>query len=88
MEKRVYIPLPDKVSRESLFGINLKGIELAPGIDFAKLVSMTDGYSGADMANICRDAAMEPLRRKLDSTGFNLEDLANPENSSQPPLEM
>ena len=88
LEKRVYIPLPDRVSRESLFHINLKGIELANGIDFKRLVQMTDGYSGADMANVCRDAAMEPLRRKLDSTGFNIEDLANPNNDVTVPLTM
>ena len=77
----MYIPLPDKISRESLFKINLNGIELASNVDFTKLTELTDGYSGADMANICRDAAMEPLRRQLDSTGFNIEDLANPEHA-------
>ena len=71
-----------------MFNINLKGIDLASDIDFKKLVQLTEGYSGADMANVCRDAAMEPLRRKLDSTGFNIEDLANPNNDITVPLTM
>jgi katanin p60 ATPase-containing subunit A1 len=36
-------------------------------IDWEKLNESTDGYSGADIANVCRDAAMMPLRRKIAS---------------------
>ena len=69
LEKRVYIPLPDSVGRRALFDINLKGIKISEGIDFDKLVAMTEGYSGADMANVCREAAMMPLRKKILSAG-------------------
>ena len=69
LEKRVYIPLPEPQSRHQMFQINLKGIDLGPNIDFDKLVAMTEGYSGADIANVCRDAAMMPLRRKLREGG-------------------
>lgn len=89
LEKRVYIPLPDKVSREALFKINLKSEKLSPDIDFKKLVEASEGYSGADLSNVCRDAAFAPMRRMLDATGFNIEDLANAENNtSQVPLTM
>ena len=73
LEKRVYIPLPSAKGREAIFNINLRNIAIDADIDFKKLVNMTDGYSGADLANVCRDAAMEPMRRKLNSTGFNFE---------------
>jgi len=69
LEKRVYIPLPDPVGRRALFDINLKGLSVAEGIDYGKLVTMTEGYSGADMANVCREAAMMPLRKKILSAG-------------------
>lgn len=65
LEKRIYIPLPTEVGREQLFKINLRGISVDPDIDWAEMVRITDGYSGADLANVCRDAAMMPLRRKL-----------------------
>ena len=65
LEKRIYIPLPTKEGREQLFKINLAGLEVDPEVDWAQLVETTEGYSGADLANVCRDAAMMPLRRKL-----------------------
>jgi len=42
-------------------------VELGEGIDFDRLIHVTDGYSGADLANVCRDAAMMPLRKKIAS---------------------
>jgi katanin p60 ATPase-containing subunit A1 len=62
LEKRVYIPLPTDKAREELFKINLRGIPLEDGIDFGLLVKKTEGYSGADLANVCRDASMMPMR--------------------------
>lgn len=51
-EKRVYIPLPNDKGREELFKINLENIKLSDDIDIKKLVSLTDGYSGADISNV------------------------------------
>ena len=65
LEKRVYIPLPEAEGREALFKMNMKGIQVADDLDFKKLVELSDGYSGADIACVCRDASMMPLRRKL-----------------------
>jgi katanin p60 ATPase-containing subunit A1 len=67
LEKRIYIPLPTAVGRRQLFEINLRGVDIRPEVDFERLISITDGYSGADLANVCRDAAMMPLRKKIAS---------------------
>ena len=75
LEKRVYIPLPTPKGRRYLFEINLKGIALQSDIDYDKLVKLTDGYSGADLSNVCREAAMMPMRRQLMSGDFNIETL-------------
>ena len=71
-EKRVYIPLPNSVGRREMFNINMKGIQVEDGIDMDKLVQLTDGYSGADIANVCREASLMQMRRKLMKTGGKL----------------
>lgn len=77
LEKRVYIPLPTENGRKYLFKINLKGIALENDVDFDQLVKRTEGYSGADVTNVCREAAMLPMRRKLLSGSFNIENFKN-----------
>ena len=71
-EKRVYIPLPNSVGRSEMFRINLKGIKVQDNLDMDKLVTLTDGYSGADIANVCREASLMQMRRKLMKTGGRL----------------
>ena len=88
LEKRVYIPLPTAKGREAIFNINLRNIAIQSDVDFKKLVAMTEGYSGADLANVCRDAAMEPMRRKLNSTGFNFENINEHAQEIEAPLRM
>ena len=88
-EKRVYIPLPNTVGREEMFKINLKGVTLANDVNIAELVKMTEGYSGADIANVCREAALMQMRRKLMKTGggFDIMELANNPQKLQEELE-
>lgn len=63
LEKRVYIPLPEREQRLQLLHINLKDLEVAPGVDLTAIAAKLDGYSGDDITNICRDAAMNGMRR-------------------------
>jgi katanin p60 ATPase-containing subunit A1 len=75
LEKRIYIPLPSEVGRRQLFDINLKGIKVDEAVDYAELVKKTKGYSGADIANVCREAAMMPMRRKILEGGLNFDEI-------------
>eukprot|EP00291_Cryptomonas_curvata_P002839 CAMPEP_0172193708 /NCGR_PEP_ID=MMETSP1050-20130122/25124_1 /TAXON_ID=233186 /ORGANISM="Cryptomonas curvata, Strain CCAP979/52" /LENGTH=297 /DNA_ID=CAMNT_0012869333 /DNA_START=27 /DNA_END=920 /DNA_ORIENTATION=+ len=75
LEKRIYIPLPDEQARPALFSINLEKIAMADDIDLPALAHMTEGYSGADITNICRDAAMMSMRRI--TAGLSLDELKN-----------
>ena len=77
-EKRVYIPLPNEKGRLQLFNLNLKKIEVDKNINYDKLVKLTDGYSGADISNVCREASFMPMRRELlANKGKKIEDLVN-----------
>ncbi len=67
-EKRIYVPLPDLEARQAIFKIHTKGVEHAPEVNFEELAMLSEGYSGADIALICREAIMMPVR-ELDAAG-------------------
>ena len=61
-----------------LFNLNLKKIEVDKNINYDKLVKLTDGYSGADICNVCRETSFMPMRRELlINKGRRVEDLVN-----------
>ncbi|KAL6845421.1 hypothetical protein ACP4OV_024916 [Aristida adscensionis] len=65
LEKRIYIPLPDFESRKALININLRTVEIAADVDIDEVARRTEGYSGDDLTNVCRDASMNGMRRKI-----------------------
>jgi len=77
LEKRVYIPLPIEVGRRQLFDINLRDVKLDDSFDMDKLVIGTEGYSCADITNVCREAAMMGLRRRVQRAREEGTSLAN-----------
>ena len=82
--KRLYIPLPDDVARCKIVLTNLQrsgeNYHLSDS-EISTISAMTDGYSGADMFNLCREAAMMPLRemmiqqRQKGTVGFTKNDV-------------
>jgi len=65
LEKRIYIPLPNSDGREALLRINLREVKLDPDVDLKVIATNLKGYSGADITNVCRDASMMSMRRKI-----------------------
>ncbi|HJH32821.1 MAG TPA: AAA family ATPase [Methanosarcinaceae archaeon] len=61
-DRLISITVPDKKCREKIFAIHLKGKPIADGINLSGLADITDGYVGADIEAICREAAMLALR--------------------------
>ncbi|KAL0477363.1 P-loop containing nucleoside triphosphate hydrolase [Acrasis kona] len=63
-QKRVYIPLPDSEARKSLVVTLLKQINNVRigARDLDRIVSMTEGFSGSDLYNLCQDVSFAPLR--------------------------
>lgn len=54
LEKRIYIPLPTDEGREALLKINLREVKLDPTVDLSAISRKLEGYSGADITNVCR----------------------------------
>ena len=84
-EKRIYISLPNKVGRKQMFNINFKGIQLDKDVNIEELVEKTKGYSGHDIASVCREASLMNMRRKLMSNDgkFDIMEAANNETFIQ-----
>ena len=77
-ERRVLITLPDQEARAIMFKIHTKGVEL-DDVDFEKLGTMSEGYSGADIALLCREALMTPIR-EMDIAGVLKDKNIKPRN--------
>ena len=73
LEKRIYIPLPDFSGRLALLNINLREVALEDDVDLEKIAEKLEGYSGADVTTVCRDAAMMGMRRKIE--GKSIEEI-------------
>lgn len=65
LEKRIYIPLPNNEGRVALLKINLREVTVNESVDLERIANRLKGYSGADITNVCRDAAMMSLRKKI-----------------------
>ncbi|MGI0007321.1 MAG: AAA family ATPase, partial [Nitrosotalea sp.] len=66
-DRIIEVPLPDTEGRENIFKIHTRKKPIAEGTDFAKLVQLTDGFSGAEIEGVCNRAAMSSIRRYVDT---------------------
>ncbi|XP_063285550.1 katanin p60 ATPase-containing subunit A-like 1 [Pelobates fuscus] len=66
LEKRIYIPLPTASGRAELLKINLRELEIDPDVNLETIAEKIEGYSGADITNVCRDASMMAMRRRIE----------------------
>ncbi|XP_034253763.1 katanin p60 ATPase-containing subunit A-like 1 [Thrips palmi] len=64
-EKRVYIPLPNDETRTALLKLCLEGVTVESEFDHQTVADKLEGYTGSDISNVCRDAAMMAMRRKI-----------------------
>ncbi|OHT00989.1 hypothetical protein TRFO_32154 [Tritrichomonas foetus] len=63
-DRLVYVSLPDEDARKEIFNVHIKKMAFEDGIDTVETAAMTKGYSGAEIAAICREAAMNALREE------------------------
>ncbi|MFX0558619.1 ATP-dependent zinc metalloprotease FtsH [Maribacter sp. CXY002] len=63
-DRHIYLELPNKDERIEIFKVHIRGIKLDKNVNLDKLSSQTPGFSGADIANICNEAALIAARKK------------------------
>jgi len=64
-DREIVIPIPDEKGRLQILEIHTRGMPLSQDVDLKKLAEITHGFVGADLAALCREAAMRALRRIL-----------------------
>ena len=64
-DREIEIGIPDKKGRREILEIHTRGMPLAKDVDLNKIAEITHGYSGADLAALCKEAAIRALRRIL-----------------------
>jgi transitional endoplasmic reticulum ATPase len=62
IDKLIYIEAPDYESRLSILEVHTKSMPLAQDVSLKNIALITEGYSGADLENLCREAGMQALR--------------------------
>ena len=73
-DRQIYVDLPDLPDRMEIFKVHLRKVKTAPGLDIDLLARQTPGFSGADIANVCNEAALIAARHNkehVDKDDFN-----------------
>jgi cell division protease FtsH len=66
-DRNIIVNLPDIKGREEILKVHTRKIKLAAGVDLKSLASQTPGFSGADIANLCNEAALLAARYNKDA---------------------
>ena len=61
-DRQIHVELPDLKEREEIFNVHLRNLKLAEDFDLEFLAKHTPGFSGADIANVCNEAALTAAR--------------------------
>ena len=62
-DRQIHVELPDLKERQEILQVHLRGLKLADDFDLEFLAKHTPGFSGADLANVCNEAALTAARR-------------------------
>lgn len=71
-DRQISIDKPDIAGREQIFKVHLKPIKMSKNVDVKKLAAQTPGFAGAEIANVCNEAALIAARR--DKTEVDMQD--------------
>lgn len=63
-DRHIYLELPNKEERTEIFKVHIRPLKLSKNVDVTNLAALSPGFSGADIANICNEAALIAARKK------------------------
>jgi len=66
-DRNIVVNLPDILGREEILKVHVRKLKVSPLVDFKSLASQTPGFSGADLANLCNEAALLAARNDKES---------------------
>ena len=69
-ECEIHIGVPDSTGRKHILDIHARRMPLAPNVGSERIAEMTSGFTGADIASLCREAAFNALRRSFSADAF------------------
>ncbi|MEF8777698.1 MAG: CDC48 family AAA ATPase [Natronomonas sp.] len=67
LDRHVHVPVPDRDARRAIFAVHTRDKPLADDVDIDELADETDGYVGADIEAVCREASMAATREFINS---------------------
>ena len=70
-DRQIYVDLPEISDRVAIFKVHLRNVKCEPNLDIDQLARQTPGFSGADIANVCNEAALIAARNNRDCVSFN-----------------
>ena len=66
-DRQIYVELPDLIGRKEIFEVHMRKLKLADDVNIEFMAKQTPGFSGADIANVCNEAALIAARRNKES---------------------
>jgi len=63
-DRQIYVELPELSDRQEIFNVHLRNVKIDGSVNVEQLARQTPGFSGADIANVCNEAALIAARRK------------------------
>jgi transitional endoplasmic reticulum ATPase len=85
-DQLIYVPAPDEAARAAILRIHTRTMHLHADVTLPTLVSLTQGYSGADIAVICREAGIQALRHQQNSDTTSLTDFMHATEEIKPSI--
>src|SRR5579875_3325132 len=65
-DREIELGVPDEEGRLEILGIHTKNMKLAPDVDLERVAEQTHGMVGADLAQLCSEAALQCIREQMD----------------------